>query len=258
MITLTGELNTVLTQLAGQMGLDAAALIQYAAEDPHSRMGWDNDKGEAPVGSLFSNEGRILYALVRLLKPALVLELGTCVGASTTHLAAALHDNEAGKLVTVDSKAQLGSWTVGQLVPNIYRQRIAFITGDGVAYMRDAKAPDFIFEDLMHSTPQVSEIARLAVDKLTPGGLLVSHDAGHFIVGHEVRDGFAAAGLEPIIVMPEPSDCGLAIWRKPGQMPAAKPEPVQPVVKEPEPEWPTTPKPSSAASGAKKRGGKGL
>lgn len=264
MITLTGELNAVLTQLAAHMGWDAAALIRYAAEDPHPRMGWDSGAGEAPVGSLFSVEGRILYALVRMFRPILVLELGTCVGASTTHLAAALHDHGTGRLVTVDSKAQLGTWAVGQLVPDIYRDRVGFLTGDGVEALRKYRGSiDFIFEDLMHSTPQVAEIARLAIDKLEPGGLLVSHDANHYIVGHEVRDGFTAAGLEPVIVMPEPSDCGLAIWRKSPLDVKRWPDTtdivpgITPVPAAKEPEWQTTQKPSSAASGAKSSGRKG-
>jgi predicted O-methyltransferase YrrM len=246
MITLTGELSAVLTQLAAQLGLDAAALNEYANADPHPRMGWDTGTGEAPVGSMFSVEGRVLYALVRLFKPENVIELGTCVGASSTHILAGMEDNKVGKLVSVDNKAQLGAWKVGQLIPAKYRARVQLVTADGIEYLsRVTGSVDMVFEDMMHSAAQVSKIAAFAKEHLVPGGWLISHDANHFIVGHEVREGYEAAGLEPIIIMPAPSDCGFAIWRKPEVKPAPE------VKKAQESEWPTMPQPSSAASGAR-------
>ena len=47
-------------------------------------------------------QGRIVYDHVRETRPAEVLELGTAHGAGAAYMAAALRDNGAGRLVTVD------------------------------------------------------------------------------------------------------------------------------------------------------------
>src|SRR3954451_23916058 len=47
-------------------------------------------------------QGRIVYDHVRATRPAEVLELGTAHGVGAAYLAAALEDNGAGRLTTVD------------------------------------------------------------------------------------------------------------------------------------------------------------
>jgi hypothetical protein len=63
-----------------------------------------NDLGypEKPGGSLWTNEGKLIYILIRLLKPANILELGNFKGASTNFILSALKKNNKGKLVLVD------------------------------------------------------------------------------------------------------------------------------------------------------------
>lgn len=269
------DLTGAIDLIAAYLGLPAAELRGYAQEDPYPRMGWDNDKGEAPVGSLFSVEGRILYAIVRAMQPAFLLEMGTCVGASTVHLAAACAATGRGRIISVDSKVQLSQgWKVGQLIPAGLGSAVSLVTSEGVGFIKTQKRADFVFEDMMHSTPEVHAVWREAIRILTPGGVIISHDAAHFIVGHEVRDGIAAAlaeaGItdEPLVLKIAPGDTGMAIWRKPGEQ-ATKPAEEESWWQEssvtPEDvraEFPeqtaTTEKPSSARSGAKKRGGKGL
>ncbi|MBP6085208.1 class I SAM-dependent methyltransferase [Candidatus Gracilibacteria bacterium] len=46
--------------------------------------------------------GELLFQIVRQLKPAKILELGTSFGASTIYMAAALQANQAGSIVTVE------------------------------------------------------------------------------------------------------------------------------------------------------------
>jgi predicted O-methyltransferase YrrM len=49
--------------------------------------------------------GRLLYALVRAVKPATVVEFGTSFGISTLYLAAAVHDNGTGRVITTELSA---------------------------------------------------------------------------------------------------------------------------------------------------------
>src|SRR5262245_29850829 len=49
--------------------------------------------------------GRLLYALVRANRPNMIVEFGTSFGLSAIHLAAALRDNGAGKLITTERSA---------------------------------------------------------------------------------------------------------------------------------------------------------
>ena len=66
-------------------------------------MGFD-DVARAVAGVPFMSpeQGRLVYDHVRATRPAAVLELGTAHGVGAAYLAAALEDNGAGRLTTVD------------------------------------------------------------------------------------------------------------------------------------------------------------
>lgn len=249
------NLDGAIEQIAAYLSYPADALHEFAANDPYTKMGWDGGKGEAPVGSLFSVEGKVLYALVRAMQPQAVLELGTCVGASSTHLAAGLVANGKGRLTTVDSKLQLtGPWMVGQLIPAGVKGAVKMVNEEGVGYAKGLKDDSFmfIFEDMLHGPAEVEATWTEAIRIVQPGGLIISHDAAHFIVGAGVQQGIRAAlnaagyaDQEPLVLKIAPGDTGLAIWKKPGGEFAAGYEEV-----EQEPEWQTTEKPSSETSAA--------
>ena len=61
--------------------------------------------GDAPPLAVSASEGEVLYFLVRLLQPKYVVEFGSSHGISTLYLAAGLHDNGAGHLVTTEIRA---------------------------------------------------------------------------------------------------------------------------------------------------------
>ena len=69
-------------------------------------MGFD-DVARAVAGVPFMSpeQGRLVYDHVRATRPAEVLELGTAHGVGAAYLAAALEDNGAGRLTTVDFAA---------------------------------------------------------------------------------------------------------------------------------------------------------
>lgn len=191
--------------------------MRISAEDPHGGYHADYEDG-FPSGSLWRVEGQILYALVRVLKPANVLELGTWHGASATHLLQGLYDNGDGLLDAVDNRAY-GDIVIGDMIPDALRPRMTPHASDLMTFIE--ASPDdrygLIFEDAMHTSEQVAHVWSHAVRLLRPGGMIVSHDACHPIAGPVVRDGIAQAGYgdKALYMLIEPSDCGLALWRKP-------------------------------------------
>lgn len=213
------SLSTALKGLARSFDLDYQALVDYAAEDPHGGYHAAYDDG-FPSGSLWRVEGQVLYALVRALKPLRVLELGTWHGASATHILQGLKDNDYGWLWSVDSRAY-GDIEIGGMIPgdlrgyaNIHAARLE--TFIDMAINLDTRY-DLIFEDAMHTVEQVEFVWSHADQLLRPGGMIISHDAMHPIAGPVVREGIVRAGYadKTVNVLIEPSDCGLALWRKP-------------------------------------------
>ena len=193
-----------------------AYLAEYGHEDPHG--GWDANEGGWPIGSIWSIEGRYLYSLVRATKPARVLELGTFHGCSATHIAAALLKNDKGKLTCVDNSWDFRTvdWqgTVGHMIPDEYRTRIKIVDDDIPTFIDSAKAKfDIIFEDGDHDPATIEIVWGKARKLLKAGGLLITHDAMHFVVGQDIRAAIEALGFEPTYLLPAPSDCGFAFWR---------------------------------------------
>lgn len=209
-------LHTALERIAAAYDLDPDLLKAYAEEDLHT--GWDKGAGQWPVGSLWRVEGQILYALVRARKPAQVLELGTGHGCSATHIASALAANGPGVLHCVDNSGDpTAPGRIGRGIPNNLRPHVA-ISDLGIEdYIANCTMTyDLIFEDGIHSPEQVYAVWSKRDTLLNPGGWLVSHDAVHFIVGKDVRAGIERAGVDDALYLDvEPSDCGLAVWRKP-------------------------------------------
>ncbi len=204
--------------IATQYGLNADALPQYADRDPHT--GWDRGAGRFPMGSLWRVEGQTLYALVYATQPRRVVELGTHFGAGATHIAQALADlgsEHDGHLTCVDLLVGAGS-----MIPDDLRRFVTVEAGDAIAWL-DAQPDnsiDFLFEDLDHRAETVQAIAELAQRKIKPGGWMVAHDALHWDVGANVQKGLHDAGMvDTLKLLIEPSDCGLAIWRKPVKEP---------------------------------------
>lgn len=242
---LKADLNSILTFIGLQIQADAQELITYAQEDTLGGYHFDAAQATFPMGSLWEAEGKILYALIRWLKPETVVEIGGWAGASASHLALAVERNGGGKVISVDSYIGNSLGTVGAahgaLIPAPLKKWVTLVNEDGRVWLAK-QAPQsigFIFEDADHSTGLVMELSRLALQKLIPGGILANHDAGHDYayypngqrtpsgVAQSVQDGLTQAGAPFKAYLAAPSDCGLAISRTASQtvMPA---QPVAP------------------------------
>lgn len=199
-------LEQVLTQLSEHLGLDSQALIAYAAEDMET--GWDNGAGAWPIGSLFASEGRILYALVRAMRPKTIVEFGALYGCSAKHILKALVKNKAGKLISIDPDAKplMERFTPAELKRwEIIRE-----------YGETAPLPeqiDIAIEDTGHEIAMTRDMCGRAVQH--GAKLILVHDADHPGVGAKVREGMQLAfGSACQIVRTEDSDCGYGYWMR--------------------------------------------
>lgn len=211
------NLFETLTQIAEHFGLKADDLISYANEDTIGGFNADATKSTWPIGSLWEVEGKTLYALVRALKPRRLLEFGTMHGCSAVHMATALQKNaNGGTLVCVDFNMDLAAHLLTHFPDTISLVQMPF--EEFVAEPTDAQF-DFVYEDSIHSTEQVAMLWRYAVAHVV-SGLIVSHDAMHYIVGDDVRRGIqAVVGDKARYYLTEPSDCGLGIYRHQRELP---------------------------------------
>lgn len=224
------SLHDALDSMAVQFELDADDLIHYAAIDPHGGYHPKYDDG-FPAGSIWRVEGQVLYALVRALRPQRVLEIGTYYGCSATHILQALRDNGSGTLVCIDLNDGVGS-----LIPPTLRSHLAIVQADMFQWLPNLTQDegfDFIWEDSAHTVETTEFAWRSAYRLLPPGGMILSHDAEHFRLTEQVKEGIARAGLFSATppartYLIAPSDCGLAVWRKlPAQVVAYVPPEVK-------------------------------
>lgn len=222
------DLRETFTLIAPQLKIDPQELIAYAAEDTLGGYHIDESRRQFPTGSLWEVEGKILYALVRWLKPAVVAEIGGWLGCSAAHLALAVKANGSGKVYSVDNGS--GGQQHGSLLPPDLHEFVTLVEEDGRIWLasQPPQSVGFLFEDADHSSTLTKEIGRLALSKMVPGGLMVNHDAAHDFayigqgqrvpssVGRDIRDGLEAAGLYFRTYRADPSDCGVAITVIPG------------------------------------------
>ena len=148
---------------------------------------------EVPDGTGGVNAGdrRALYQLVRKLRVADVLEIGTHLGASTTPRALALAANaEDGRLTTVDIEDVNDSVTQpwkrygSSLSPRAALERVG--VDDRVTFVRKPameffeqlgdETYDLIFLDGDHAATAVYQEVPAALRRLRPGGYLLLHD----------------------------------------------------------------------------------
>jgi len=191
-------------------------LVNFSYEDTVG--GWDNGQGRWPLGSIWSVEGRVLYALTRALRPEFVIEIGVYHGCSTTHFARALRANGQGTIIGIDPNAHEIPH-LGDAIPSDLWDIIELVSADGPSWIEN-EMPEgmltLLFEDADHASETTRRVWRSAAAKLAPGSIIVSHDATHFLVGADVRRGILESGVPNFWISPlEPSDCGLGLVRLP-------------------------------------------
>jgi predicted O-methyltransferase YrrM len=125
-----------------------------------------------------------LYLLVRLIRPAIVLETGVSSGASSTYILRALHENNRGRLYSIDlppDNLPQGKGS-GWIVPQFLRNRWSLHIGDSKnlleVLLNEIGMIDFFIHDSLHTYDHMMWEFNTAWTSLIPGGLFLSHDVG--------------------------------------------------------------------------------
>jgi predicted O-methyltransferase YrrM len=207
------EFNNVLRQIAERFDLDGAALVRYAREDKRKGQDKGNENGTA-----YTNDGKLLYAMVRLLRPDHILEIGTYKGGGTIHLAEAVKKNGApekmGVVLSVDIWEGSGLAIPDELMGwvEVVHQNIDFWLDE---YSLPEPFFDFIFEDGPHSEHSVHNIYQALPPILKPGGFILSHDTStgmHNYIVNGMRKG--GVDLDDVLFVDLPGNpCGMSVYR---------------------------------------------
>src|SRR5688572_26409963 len=161
-----------------------------AAESKIAGLGITDRAGGVNLG-----DRRALYYLVKYLRPRSVLEVGTHVGASTVHIAAALaalaNENPAERysLTTVDIVdvndtvtkpwQKLGStFSPAEMIERLgYTNLVTFKAQSSLDYLAECPQRfDFVFLDGFHTASHVVHEIPAALNKLAQGGYVLLHD----------------------------------------------------------------------------------
>lgn len=119
--------------------------------------------------------GRLLYSLVRSARPALTVEFGTSFGISTVFLAAAVHDNGSGHVVTTElspAKAAAARATFAELGLD---HVVTVLEGEALETLGEGTdAVDFALLDGWKD--MCLPVLQLLEPRLTRGALVVADD----------------------------------------------------------------------------------
>lgn len=147
-----------------------------------------------PLLSMTPSEVLAIGAMVRILKPDRILEIGTFEGNTTVNLAA--NAPASARVFTLDLppdwgrryalnvpdihfNAATGNHTGRQFIDSPHADRITQLWGDSAEFDWDAHGPfDFILIDGCHTYEYAVSDTRNALRVLRPGGAIVWHDYG--------------------------------------------------------------------------------
>ncbi|REE27372.1 O-methyltransferase [Winogradskyella pacifica] len=116
-------------------------------------------------------QGRVLSMISKLIRPQSILELGTFTGYATLCLAEGLQKN--GNLHTIDINEELVDFQRKYFDKSEYGQQIIQHTGSALDIIPELNQTfDLIFIDA--DKPNYSNYFHLIIDKLNPGGIILS------------------------------------------------------------------------------------
>ena len=116
-------------------------------------------------------QGRILSMFSRMIKPRVILEIGTYLGYSALCFAEGLADG--GKVITLDVNEETNLVARSFVEKTVYKDRIEFHLGDAVEIIPALPVTfDLVFIDA--DKPNYSNYYNLVFDKLRPGGFIIA------------------------------------------------------------------------------------
>jgi predicted O-methyltransferase YrrM len=124
--------------------------------------------------SIAPEVGRLIYLLVRARRPALVVEFGTSFGISAIHIAAALRDNGAGRLITTELNETKAAAAAQHIREAGLSDLVDIRTGDAFATLAGVSGIELLFLDGGKSL--YLPLLRQLEPALAAGSLVVADD----------------------------------------------------------------------------------
>ncbi|OKI33019.1 methyltransferase [Streptomyces sp. TSRI0281] len=119
--------------------------------------------------------GKLLYNLIRAVKPAVVVEFGTSYGISTLHLAAAVRDNGTGRVITTEMSRAKAASARDTFAATGLDDVITVLEGNALQTLAALRQPvDFLFLDGWKDL--CLPVLRLLEPHIAPGTLVVADD----------------------------------------------------------------------------------
>lgn len=132
----------------------------------------------------------LYYALLRELRPSVVVETGTATGSMTSYLLAALNKNGAGDLYSGDLPPVSGALTmnitvdrseIGYFIPNAFKDRWNYIEGDSRTELlplmsRIGNNVGFFVHDSLHTSNHMLLEYAIARTFMPPDTIIMSDD----------------------------------------------------------------------------------
>lgn len=134
------------------------------------------DASENIYMPISAEAGRLLYALTRAIRPTTVVEFGTSYGISAMHLAAAVRDNGAGRVVSTELSEKKAAAARANLDEAGVGDQVTILRGDALDTLNDVPGPIEIV--LLDGWKDLClPVLRLLEPKLVPGALVVADDS---------------------------------------------------------------------------------
>lgn len=131
------------------------------------------------VPSMDAIMGPFLYYTVRALQPRIAVEIGACIGVSSMYIAAALHDNGVGKLVTFEGDptlAKIAEENIEQVAPGQGSVIVGPFDETVAAHVSELDHVDFAFSDQEHYLEPTMRDLNALSPKMREGALLLIDD----------------------------------------------------------------------------------
>ena len=192
----------VLKGIVEATGLDHPTVEELLNNLPDFLVAEDRDPGMTIKWSATTELAATTYALIRLLKPAVVVETGVGAGVSSWTILHAMEENSLGRLVSIDLPTPNTELLpgVGYLVPSELRHRWELRTGPSrrllPQVLEDLGQIDIFLHDSRHSYANQLREYRAAWPIISDGGMLVSDDVNN----DALYDASREWGREPSII----------------------------------------------------------
>jgi predicted O-methyltransferase YrrM len=163
--------RALLDKLFAEADTDGQRLARKVPEDARGKA----DALEDVYMPISAAGGRLLYSLVRAIRPAVVVEFGTSYGISTLHLAAAVKDNGTGHVYGTELSATKVTAARENLAMADLSDHVTILEGDAIETLAGVPGPIGLL--LVDGWKELSlPVLHLLEPRLAPGALVVADD----------------------------------------------------------------------------------